>query len=112
MDAKATAAVQALLDELVADGTELGLQAVVYRNGEVVIDAAAGIADRESGRPVDGDTLFTVFSVSKGVTATCIHLLAERGRLSYDDPIARYWPAFAAEGKGQVTIRDALTHRA
>lgn len=112
MDSNATAAVQGLLDELISDGTELGLQAVAYRNGEVVIDAVAGVADRESGRPVNGDTLFTVFSVSKGVTATSIHLLAERGQLDYDDRIARYWPEFAAEGKGQVTIRDALTHRA
>ncbi len=112
MDTAATATVQALLDELVADGTELGLQAVAYRNGELVIDAVAGVADRQSGQPVDGDTLFTVFSVSKGITATCIHLLAERGQLDYDDRIARYWPEFAAEGKGQVTVRDALTHRA
>jgi len=112
MDTQASAAVQELLEDLVADGTELGLQAVAYRNGAIVIDAAAGIADRDSGQPVDGDTLFTVFSVSKGITATCIHLLAERGQLNYDDPIARYWPEFAAEGKGQVTIRDALTHRA
>jgi CubicO group peptidase (beta-lactamase class C family) len=112
MDTTATAAVQSLLDELVADGTELGLQAVAYVNGEPVIDAVAGITDRESGRPVDGDTLFTVFSVTKGITATCIHLLAERGQLDYDDSLARYWPEFAAEGKGQVTVRDALTHRA
>jgi CubicO group peptidase (beta-lactamase class C family) len=112
MNTTATAAVQALLDELVSDGQELGLQAVAYLNGELVIDAAAGVADRATGRPVDGDTLFTVFSTTKGITATCIHLLAERGKLDYDDPIARYWPEFAAHGKDRVTVRDALTHRA
>jgi len=88
MDTAATAQVQALLEELIADGTELGLQAVAYLNGALVIDAAAGTADRASGREVDGDTLFTVFSVTKGTTATCIHLLAERGQLDYDAPVA------------------------
>lgn len=112
MNHEANARVQELLEELVADGEELGLQAVAYLGGQLVIDAAAGVADRESGRPVDGDTLFTVFSVTKGVTATCIHLLAERGQLDYDSPISRYWPDFAQNGKAAVTVRDALTHRA
>jgi CubicO group peptidase (beta-lactamase class C family) len=111
MNADANAAVRALLEELIAGGSELGLQAAAYRNGELVIDASAGTADRASGRPVDGDTLFTVFSTSKGITATCIHLLAERGQVDYDVPIARYWPEFAANGKERATVRDALTHR-
>jgi CubicO group peptidase (beta-lactamase class C family) len=108
----ATAAVQSLLEEIIASGEETGLQAAAYLNGELVIDAAAGIADPDTGRSVDGDTLFTVFSTSKGVTATCMHLLAERGQLDYDAPVARYWPEFAARGKERVTVRDALTHRA
>lgn len=112
MNQDANAKVQALLEELVAGGEELGLQAAAYRNGELVIDAVAGVADRASGKPVDGDTLFTVFSVSKGVTATAIHLLAERGNLDYDAPVASYWPEFAQNGKAAVTVRDVLTHRA
>src|SRR5262245_6617535 len=111
MNQDANQAVHTLLEELVADGTELGLQAVAYRNGELVIDAFAGTADRDSGRPVDGDTLFTSFSTTKGITATCIHLLAERGQLDYDDPITRYWPEFGQNGKERATLRDALTHR-
>jgi CubicO group peptidase (beta-lactamase class C family) len=55
--------------------------------------------------------MFTVFSCSKGVTATCIHILADRGKLNYDDPIARHWPEFAANGKAGATIRHALTHQ-
>ncbi|MGH2603706.1 MAG: serine hydrolase domain-containing protein [Dehalococcoidia bacterium] len=109
---EATAAVQTLLEEIVASGEETGLQAAAYLNGKLVIDAAAGIADLDTGRPVDGDTLFTVFSTSKGVTATCMHMLAERGQLDYDAPVSLYWPAFAAQGKERVTVRDALTHRA
>lgn len=111
MNATANAAVQALLEELIAEGTELGLQTAVYQGGELVIDAAAGLADRVSGRRVDGDTLFTSFSTTKGITATCIHLLAERGQLDYDAPVAHYWPEFGANGKAETTVRDALTHR-
>ena len=99
MDERATAAVRAHLEALVADGTQLGLQVAAYLHGELVVDVWAGIADRATGRPVDGDTLFTVWSAGKGLVATCVHLLAERGRLEYDAPVARYWPAFGARGK-------------
>lgn len=112
MHADATAAVQELLQELVDSGAETGLQAAAYLDGELMIDAVAGAADPDTGRPVDGDTLFTVFSTTKGVTTTCIHMLAERGQLDYDAPIARYWPEFGVQGKERVTVRDALTHRA
>ncbi|MCX6021948.1 MAG: serine hydrolase [Chloroflexi bacterium] len=103
--------VQQMLDSLVANGTELGLQAAAYLNGKLVIDAWAGLADEATGRPVDGDTLFTVFSASKGITATCIHIAAERGLLDYDTPIAHYWPEFAAHRKERATVRHALAHQ-
>lgn len=112
MQNDANAAVLALLEELIGSGDEVGLQAAAYLNGELVIDAAAGLADPTTGRRVDSDTLFTVFSTTKGITATCIHLLAERGQLDYDAPVASYWPEFTANGKERVTVRDALTHRA
>jgi CubicO group peptidase (beta-lactamase class C family) len=104
------AAVQALLDELVASGEETGLQAAVYKDGELVVDAWAGAADPESGKPVTPETLFTVFSVSKGIAATALHLLAERGLAAYDEPIATYWPEFAQNGKEGVLVRHALSH--
>lgn len=104
--------VQTLLDDLVSSGAERGVQAAAYLDGKLVVDAWAGVADTETGKPVDGDTLFTVFSSTKGVTSTVIHLLAERGVLDYDAPIATYWPEFAANGKERVTVRHALTHAA
>ncbi len=104
--------VQALLDDLVGREIERGVQVAAYRNGEMIVDAWAGIADPATGRAVDGDTLFTVFSSTKGVTSTVIHLLAERGALDYDDPIVTYWPEFGAHGKAGITIRQALTHTA
>lgn len=108
---RANRRIRALLDELVAAGREVGLQVAAYLNGRPVLDAWAGSADRQAGRSVDGDTLFTVYSTGKGVVATAVHLLAERDKLDYDAPIATYWPEFAANGKERVTVRDALTHR-
>jgi len=86
----AQADVRAFLDDLVASGVERGIQVAAYLDGECVVDAWAGVADPTTGRPVDGETLFTVFSCSKGITATAIHLLAQRGLFDYDDPIATY----------------------
>ena len=100
------------LEALIASGAESGLQVAAWHRGEQVVDAWAGLADVETGRPVDGDTLFTSFSCTKGVTATAIHLLVERGALAYDEPVAAHWPEFAQRGKQGVTIRHALTHRA
>jgi len=108
----AQTAVQAALDEAISSGVERGLQVAAYLDGELVADAWAGVADPGTGRGVNGDTLFTIFSCGKGVTAAAIHALAERGLFSYDDAIATYWPEFAANGKGGITIRHALTHTA
>ncbi len=101
-----------VLADLVASGPETGLQLAVYLEGEVVVDACAGVADARTGRAVDSDTLFCLFSCGKGVTATAAHVLAERGVLDYDAPIAAYWPEFAAHGKDRITLRHALTHSA
>ncbi|MGI8858017.1 MAG: serine hydrolase domain-containing protein, partial [Thermomicrobiales bacterium] len=106
------ARVQAMLDDLVGREVERGVQVAAYRNGEMIVDAWAGVADPATGRTVDGETLFTVFSSTKGVTSTVIHLLAERGALDYDDPIVTYWPEFGAHGKEGITIRQTLTHTA
>ncbi|GAA0394843.1 esterase [Acrocarpospora corrugata] len=104
--------VQATIDELVESGVERGLQVAVYRHGELIVDAVAGVADPETGREVTSGTVFYNFSIGKGATATVLHVLAERGLLTYDTPIAELWPEFAAHGKGQVTVRQALNHTA
>jgi CubicO group peptidase (beta-lactamase class C family) len=80
--------------------------------GEVLFEAVAGIADRQTGRPVDRETLFPIFSATKGIVATAVHLQAERGHLDYDRSIAAYWPEFAAAGKAAATVRHALVHQA
>ena len=104
--------VQVALDQLVADGPELGLQMAVYQDGELIVDAVAGSADPHTKQPVDERTLFWASSTGKGVVATCMHLLAERGKLDYEAPVAQYWPEFGASGKQGVTVRHVLSHKA
>ncbi len=65
----------------------------------------------EQYRGARPEELFYTFSVSKPFTALSVHLLAERGRLELDAPVARYWPEYAANGKSAVTVRQLLTHR-
>ena len=91
--------VQKTIDKLVASGTERGIQVAVYRDGQQVVDAVAGVADPATGRPVDAGTVFYNFSIGKGATATVVHVLAERGLFGYDTPVAELWPEFAANGK-------------
>ena len=103
---------RALLEELVAEGPEIGLQVAAYLDGKLVIDTWAGLADPATKRAVDGDTLFMLSSTTKGVTATCAHVLADKGKkLDYDQPVAYYWPEFGAHGKDKVTVRDVLAQR-
>jgi CubicO group peptidase (beta-lactamase class C family) len=84
----------------------------VRLGGETVLDLCTGWADRAQTRPWTPETLALSFSTTKGVASTVVHRLAERGELAYDEPIATYWPEFAAGGKQRVTVRDLLTHRA
>ena len=109
---KLDAPIQQLIDEIIATGDEVGLQVAAYLDGELIVDVWAGMADETTGQPVTGDTLFTSWSTTKGFVATCVHLLADQGALDYDTPIAHYWPEFAANGKGNATVRHALTHTA
>ncbi len=112
MQTQLNSVVQAYVDYLVTSGLEVGLQVAAYVDGKLAVDVWAGVADEASGRPVDGDTLFTSWSTTKGFVATCIHMLADRGKLHYNAPVATYWPEFAAQGKQAVTVLDLLTHRA
>jgi len=104
--------VQKAIEELVESGAERGLQVAVYRCGEQVVDAVAGVAEPETGRPATSDTPFFSYSIGKGVAATVVHVLAERGVLDYDTPISELWPEFGAHGKERATIRHALSQSA
>jgi len=109
---RANAIVRNAIDDAVARGVETGVQVAAYLNGELVVDTWGGLADDRTGRPVDGETLFNVYSVTKAVAATALHIQADRSLIDYDAPITRYWPEYGVNGKGATTVRDALTHRA
>ncbi len=71
-----------------------------------------GLADEDTGRAWQEDTLQLVYSTTKGITAAAAHLLAQRGELDFDAPVAQYWPEFKANGKENVPVRWLLSHRA
>jgi len=113
--ASATGRVQAdvrdAVRRLIDEGREIGVQVVAYLGGEKIVDVSEGVADEATGRAVAPDTLFHVFSVTKAVLVTALHLQAERGRIGYDDLVTTHWPEYGQHGKGATTVRDVITHR-
>ena len=103
--------VQEAVDLAISERGEIGVQVAAYLDGVLVVDVWGGLADETTGRKVDADTVFPVFSVIKAVTAVALHIQAERGLVDYYEPVARYWPEFGAHGKDKGTLYDALTHR-
>ncbi len=93
-------------------GTEMGAACAVHHDGRLVVDLHGGIADADTGTPWTTDTLTTGFSISKGLMALCGYLAAQRGLLDFAAPVATVWPEFAANGKGDIVIRDVFAHRA
>jgi CubicO group peptidase (beta-lactamase class C family) len=91
---------------------EVGAAVALAIDGELVVDLWAGHVDPERTRPWQRDTLVNVYSTTKGVTALAAHRLIDEGRLDVDAPVARYWPEFAQAGKGEIPVRQLLSHRA
>ncbi|KHJ91037.1 beta-lactamase [Oesophagostomum dentatum] len=89
-----------------------GAALAVFVNDKKVVDIWGGYADRQAARTWKKDTITVVFSTTKAVAALCIALLADRGRLKYDDPVAKYWPGFAKHGKENITIEWVMSHMA
>lgn len=90
---------------------ELGAGFALYADGELKVDISGGVADKASGRAWDASTLQLVFSTTKGAAAICVARLVEAGKLSYDDKVSTHWPEFAAEGKGNVTVAQLMSHQ-
>jgi CubicO group peptidase (beta-lactamase class C family) len=90
-------------------GLEHGASVAVTRDGEFVVDLWAGTADA-AGRAWEQDTIVNVYSTTKTMAAICVLVLADRGALALDAPVARYWPEFAANGKAGVTVSHVMSH--
>ncbi|QYO78832.1 serine hydrolase domain-containing protein [Devosia salina] len=91
---------------------EMGAGLHVLVKGRSVIDLWAGVADARTDRAWAEDTPSVVFSCTKGLMSILVARLVEDGRLAYDAPVARYWPEFAAAGKAEITVGQALAHQA
>ncbi|MGZ6778808.1 MAG: serine hydrolase domain-containing protein [Mycobacterium sp.] len=90
---------------------EIGAAVAVWVDGELAVDLWGGSADAGRSRPWRHDTLASIFSGSKALTSSCIHLLADRGEVDLHSPVAEYWPEFAHAGKQDITIAAVLGHR-
>ena len=93
------------------DGFELGSSLAVCHRGKMVVDLWAGSADLEQTRPWQHNTIVRVNSTTKIPLIMSMLLLVDRGLIELDQRVAHYWPAFAANGKSEVSVRDLLTHQ-
>ena len=91
---------------------EVGASVAVVRNGQYLVDLWGGWADEERTRPWEADTIVNVWSTTKGFVSLGAHMLIDRGQLELDKPVADYWPEFAQAGKGEITVRQLMSHRA
>ncbi|MEV4335364.1 serine hydrolase domain-containing protein [Streptomyces sp. NPDC049597] len=110
---------EAVRDAFTANFTqrgERGAAVAVFHDGRLVVDLWGGTADADApeggGRPWTRDTVQNLRSATKGVAATVVLLLADRGLIDVDAPLCEYWPEFAAGGKERITTRQLLSHQA
>ena len=92
-------------------GQEVGAAVAVWVDGALVVNLWSGSADAAGTRPWRQNTLSTILSGTKALTATCVHQLADRGELDLQAPVAHYWPEFAQAGKGDITLAMVMSHR-
>ena len=95
-----------------ASGAEVGASFCATLEGETVVDLWGGFADAAATRPWEQDTIVNVYSTTKTMTALTALLLADRGELDFDAPVARYWPEFAANGKADIKVSHLMAHSA
>ena len=91
-----------------------GASLAVYRGGKQLLDIGGGMGRVRTAEPVNPDTLFVMFSATKGLAALAMLMLYERGQFHYDEPVIKYWPSFAdvIPEKRSITIRHVMSHRA
>lgn len=101
-----------VLEDGLASGAECGLSLTVDVDGRTMADVWGGFADEARTRPWERDTIVNVWSTTKTVTSLAVLMLADRGLVDLDAPVARYWPEFAAQGKEGVLVRHLMSHTA
>lgn len=109
-----SAGFEAVRDAFIANFSQrgdVGGAIAVVRRGEIVVDLWGGHADAARMRPWTPRTVTNVWSTTKGVAAICFAMMVERGKAAYEDPVAKFWPEFAANGKDAITIAQLLSHQ-
>jgi len=96
---------------MIEQGDHSGAQLAIYRQGQLVL-ALAGGTDVKSGKPITFDSLFSMRSCTKALTALVMAILYDRGLFRFDDPVMKYWPEFGQNGKAEITIGQVMSHRA
>ncbi len=104
-------AVASAFERNFTDNGDVGAAVAVWVDGDLVVNLWGGYADLRRRRRWRENTLASVFSGTKALTSTCVHLLADRGEIDLYSPVARYWPEFGQAGKQDITIADVLGHR-
>ena len=95
-----------------AERGEIGAAVAAYWRGQKVVDLWGGRRAPDGDAPWNEDTMVVVNSTTKGLSAMTVAVASARGWLEYDAPVARYWPEFAQNGKGEITLRQLLGHEA
>jgi CubicO group peptidase (beta-lactamase class C family) len=104
------ASVRKPFEDNFASGADVGASFCATVNGETVADLWGGYADGARTRPWAKDSIINVYSTTKTMTALTALLVADRGELDFDAPVARYWPEFAANGKADVKVSHLMSH--
>ena len=107
---KKFARVKETFEANIAGGVDVGASFCATLGGETVVDLWGGFADAAQSRPWRKDTIVNVYSTTKTMMALCALILADRGELDFDAPVARYWPEFAANGKTGVKVSHLMSH--
>ncbi len=93
-------------------GADVGASFCVTQGGETIVDIWGGHADAAKTKPWVKDTIVNVYSTTKTMTALTALLVADRGQLDFDAPVAKYWPEFAANGKERVKVSHLMSRSA
>ena len=104
--------VRSIFEANLASGEDIGAAFCATVDGETVVDLWGGYADKAKTRAWERDTIVNVYSTTKTMTALTALLIADRGELDFDAPVARYWPEFAANGKADVKVSHLMSHSA
>jgi CubicO group peptidase (beta-lactamase class C family) len=104
--------VRAEFEKNFAERGEIGAAVAAYWRGEKVVDLWGGRRTPEGDAPWNEDTMVAVMSTTKGLSAMTLAVANARGWLDYDAEVARYWPEFAQNGKGAITVRQLVGHEA